>query len=390
MSYNVLDVNSAIENCQFDEFKNTVKSGALDVNKKYEEEGFTALHYVLANPTLDVTQKIQWIKLLASLGADLNMKYGTTPQNNVSPLFVAMRREDTEIIKCLVEQGANLHVVNDTGSTLLHYASDLGNIESIKCLVSLGIDVNARNNNGFTPIFGAADQGEIESIQCLVKLGADVNARSNDGFTPIFMAVSANNIQSLKCLKALGADLNAKTNDGRTALTVGVGLGDVPEAVEWLKNNNPIAMAEAQAKQREIEQKREREEKERRKARLKCILLPAVIGLVAGAGFGIGFALLMPVFPAIMDSISENIYYPVMLLTPVIAAIVVLAKKGGCGLSIGVFFGVWGLYLVFVVLYTLLYDVVRDDNYNTISALFSGATAIVGAGIGTLIGVKRG
>ena len=233
---NLFDVIGAIEKCQFAEFKKTVEMGALDLNKKYGKEGLTALFLVLTSETLSIAQKIEWIKLLASLGVDLNAKSGT--DSNASPLFGAIYREDTEIIKCLVEQGANLHEVNNSsGSSLLDFAASSGLIESIKCLVSLGIDVNARNNGGFTPIFGAADQGQIESMQCLAKLGADVNARSNDGFTPIFMAVSANKVESLKCLKALGADLNAKTNEGKTALTVGIGFGDVPEAVEWLKNN---------------------------------------------------------------------------------------------------------------------------------------------------------
>ena len=288
MSYNEWDVIRAIENCQFDEFKNTVKSGALDVNNKYEEMGCTALHHVLVNRTLDVTQKIEWIKLLASLGADLNMKYGTTPQNHVSPLFLAMQREDTEIIKCLVEQGAHLHEkVNDGGDTLLHAAATFGKIESIQCLVSLGIDVNAKNNNGWTPIYYAADQGKIESIQCLVKLGADVNARSNDGFTPIFMAVSGNKVQSLKCLKALGADLNAKANDGRTALSLGIGLGDVPEAVEWLKINDPIAAveaeAQAQAKQRKIEQ--EARKAQIKKTQKKVAIAAVIAAICIAAGF---------------------------------------------------------------------------------------------------------
>ena len=233
--YSILDVSSAINECQFAEFKTTVESGALDVNMKDDESGLTALKLVLsnANKKLDVAQKIKWIKLLASLGADLNDESGS------ALLRTVMNNEDTEIIKCLVEQGANLHEkFNNNGLSLLHIAAQLGNIESIKCLVSLGIDVNERNNNfGYTPICCAIEGGQIGSVQCLAKLGADVNARINGGYTPIFLATAANNVEGLKCLKALGADFNAKTDDGRTALSVGIKVGDAPEAVEWLKNN---------------------------------------------------------------------------------------------------------------------------------------------------------
>jgi len=234
--YNVLDIIGAIERCQFVEFKNTVESGAIDVNAKYDRHGITALSYVCSSESLDPIHKLEWIKLLVSLGADLNAKSGYG-NDGVTPLYESVFREDTKMIECLVEMGANLHERSDTGATLINHAAALGKIKSIRCLVSLGADVNAREIDGFTPIFQAAQQGQIGCIQCLAELGADVNTRTNDGYTPIFMAVSGNKVESLKCLKALGADLNAKTNDGRTALSVGIGLGDVPEAVEWLKNN---------------------------------------------------------------------------------------------------------------------------------------------------------
>ena len=236
MAYSILDIIGAIQEGKFDAFENTVKSGSLDVNFK-DEKGRTALHHVVLLD-IDSVNRIKWVKLLSSLRADVNVKNN----DGLTPMFFAMMKEDTEIMKCLAGIGADIHQPDNEGKTLIFTATGLGKTEAIKCLVSLGVDVNTKDKEGYTPISSAImnQQEQIASLKYLVKLGADVNARTNQGFTPVFMAVSENKVESLKCLKELGADINAKLSDGRTPLSLGLGFGDVPEAVNWLKANGAV------------------------------------------------------------------------------------------------------------------------------------------------------
>jgi len=234
MDYNFLEIIAAIKGKKFDEFANTVKSGNLDVNLKDTQYGMTALSFAVETSDLDLVNKIKWIKLLVSLGADVNIK----TNKGITPMLMAILKEDTEVMKCLAEAGVDINLRdNEDGKTLIFFAAQLGKTESIKCLVSLGADVNTKDNKGYTPIFSAT---KTEVIKCLVELGADVNAKMINGGTPAHMAVSQNNVEALKCLKSLGADINAKTSDGKTPLSMGIGFGDVPESVDWLKDNGGI------------------------------------------------------------------------------------------------------------------------------------------------------
>jgi len=231
MDYNFFEIIAAIKGNKFEEYTNTVKSGNLDVNLKETQYGMTALSFAVETSDIDLVNKIKWIKLLVSLGADVNTK----TNKGITPMLMAILKEDTEIMKCLAEVGADIHQRdNEDGKTLIFFAAQLGKTESIKCLVSLGVDVNSKDNNGFTPMFSAT---KTEVIRCLVDLGADINAKIINGGTPAHMAISQNNVEVLKCLKSLGADINAKTNDGKTPLSMGIEFGDVPESVNWLKAN---------------------------------------------------------------------------------------------------------------------------------------------------------
>ncbi|MBR1604047.1 MAG: ankyrin repeat domain-containing protein, partial [Synergistaceae bacterium] len=58
------------------------------------------------------------------------------------------------------------------------------NPEVIKLLIDAGADVNARNEDGKTALMAAARYNQNpEVIETLVDVGADVNARNEDGET---------------------------------------------------------------------------------------------------------------------------------------------------------------------------------------------------------------
>ena len=179
-----------------------------------------------------LSEKIEMIKFLVKLGADINEKN----ENNTTPLYMAALAGKTESIKCLVSLGAKIdEKVNNMAPIFI--AASKGQVESIKCLVSLGVNVNVTDDNGMTPVFMAASGGHVDCIECLKSLGADINIKTNEGFTPFFMAVAACKIESMKCLKSLGADINVKHNGGKTPLTFAKEVNELAEAAKWLEAN---------------------------------------------------------------------------------------------------------------------------------------------------------
>ncbi len=61
--------------------------------------------------------------------------------------------------------------------TPLHVASQNGHLDVIRWLLDRGADVNALEVNGKTPLSLALDEGKIEASRLLLERGADANLR---------------------------------------------------------------------------------------------------------------------------------------------------------------------------------------------------------------------
>jgi len=148
------------------------------------------------------------IKKLLDAGADPNALINNTPRARMragSPRIVfatALMRAafsgDLELVRLLLAKGADPAVVSRDNETVLEAAAALGFIQGyskgrsaaerldvIKLLVDLGADVNAADDYGITPLMAAANIGEVAIIQFLVDRGADLGAydlgKKNDG-----------------------------------------------------------------------------------------------------------------------------------------------------------------------------------------------------------------
>ena len=85
----------------------------------------------------------------------------------------AMLRDKSELVKELYARG----------DTALHHAARNGDMEIVKQLVNSGADVNATTDNNHFPLYCAAGHGHVETTEYLVGKGADLQARLSDGKT---------------------------------------------------------------------------------------------------------------------------------------------------------------------------------------------------------------
>jgi ankyrin repeat protein len=147
-------------------------------------------------------EHLDYIKLLLDHGADPN---GRIKDNTLSrtiftmqwflesgavPFIRAAQSSDTELMKLLLQYGADPKLKSDHGDTALTAAGGIGwvegvtyersikeNIEAVKMLLDLGLDPNAANNDGRTALMAAAMKGRTEVIQMLVDKGAKLDTR---------------------------------------------------------------------------------------------------------------------------------------------------------------------------------------------------------------------
>jgi ankyrin repeat protein len=156
---------------------------------------------------------LEFVKKLVAHGADVNAKVtsrrlpvGSSRLNFVgaTPFFLAARTADLELMRVLVDLGADPNVATVDGTTALMVAAGVGSalpgeepgteheaLDAIKVALALGGDVNAVDANGDSAMHGAAYKHLPAVAQFLGAAGARVeiwNRPNKDGFTPLQIA----------------------------------------------------------------------------------------------------------------------------------------------------------------------------------------------------------
>ena len=105
----------------------------------------------------------------------------------------------------------------DTYLSPIHHAAKQGHLEVVRILLEAGADQNAATANGITALMFAARQGHLEVVRLLLETGADKNAAMAHGRTALMLAAKEGHLDVVRTLLKAGADMNAATADGRTA-----------------------------------------------------------------------------------------------------------------------------------------------------------------------------
>lgn len=152
-------------------------------------------------------------ELLISKGADMNEFAANINEFSpleFTPITDAIRTNNIEIIKFMVENGADLQVKTSLGETYLHFAAHLNRIELIEYFIDKGIDVNVIKNGNLTPLHIAAVDGHKELVKLLIDNGADLNIISTDGGTALHFAKASANKEIAEILISHGAKITAR------------------------------------------------------------------------------------------------------------------------------------------------------------------------------------
>ena len=145
----------------------TLLSRKVDVNTA-QGDGSTALHWAVYNGNAEMVQ------MLLARGANVK---ATTRLGALTPLMMAAKSGDADIVQLLTDAKADVLSPNANGTTPLMFTAASGQASVVKLLLDRGADVNAADTtNGQTPLMFAAAQGRIDAVKLLTARRADPNA----------------------------------------------------------------------------------------------------------------------------------------------------------------------------------------------------------------------
>jgi ankyrin repeat protein len=144
-----------------------------------------------------------------------------TPLQGCTPLLLAVKLGNPEIVKVFISHGATCCTPDEKGTTMLHHAAVNGFSEIAHCLVTDGnAKMDQRNQAGCSPLYQAVQHGHTKCVLTFLELQADIEARTRTGATPLYIASDRGNAELVELLLDAGGEANAKTDLEMTPLLV--------------------------------------------------------------------------------------------------------------------------------------------------------------------------
>jgi len=144
----------------------------------------------------------------------------------------SVMKRNVSALRSLLQQKADVNAPQADGTTALHWAVRLGDLEVADMLIRVGAKVSAANRTGVTPLQLAAIDGNPAMIEKLIKAGANPNAPlTPEGDTVLMMAARNGKPAAIRTLLDNGAVVDTReTWGGTTALMWAVSQGHLEAA----------------------------------------------------------------------------------------------------------------------------------------------------------------
>ena len=175
-------------------------------------------------------------------------------------IFKAIRAKNADEVKRILAKG---NVVLDPPrqpnlvNKPLAYAAAYGNLEIVKLILEQGADINGQVAYGDVPLIKAVEHGNRDIIEFLLEQGADVNMPNAFGISPFIGFCAAEDVELVQLALKHGGKTNesyiqnTKPNQGKrnyTALQAAVAYGKTDVVKVLLANGGDPMMPDANGK----------------------------------------------------------------------------------------------------------------------------------------------
>lgn len=201
-----------------------LKKGA-DPNLK-NIEGETALMWSLYDS--------EKVKLLLRSGADIHIK---SRSGNTAFLIACVGANQYEILRLLMDHGANPLDRNGKKETALARAAIFGDTSTLSLLLSTGVDIEGADTSGLTPLIQSIFNVNREGTIFLLNKGANPDRIAAFGLTAVTAVVTYNDLESVNAVLKKTKNINTVDDMGISALMwAAYNEHDNPEIMQALLN----------------------------------------------------------------------------------------------------------------------------------------------------------
>ncbi|CVL06133.1 related to ankyrin [Fusarium mangiferae] len=134
-----------------------------------------------------------------------------------SDLYLNIDLDRRRVVKAFIASGANPHMLGCEGNTPLHLAAISGDEDIIKMLLDRGADISTSNQHGDIPLVLAVRHRRRTAYMKLLELGT-VNMCGENRRTALIEAASVGDFTLVKTLIEKGAAIDFSDDTGQTAL----------------------------------------------------------------------------------------------------------------------------------------------------------------------------
>ncbi|XP_069692913.1 uncharacterized protein [Periplaneta americana] len=203
-----------------------VESGASIISGDKDATGRTALHVAANQNNLDI------VKYLYENGGHKVCNRSCIIQE--TPLHIAASYGRYNNVKFLAERAIHVDVADNKGNTALHNALVFGkSVDVIKCLVEAGANIYKENNRGETALHLAADSNKMEILNYFAEKRANFNIQNKRGITPLHRVAEEGNMTVIRYLMERCSNIDTQDKDGDSSLLYAARKGNT-EVVNYL------------------------------------------------------------------------------------------------------------------------------------------------------------
>ena len=131
----------------------------------------------------------------------------------------AARQGHIEVVRTLLESGADANSQDEFGWTALMDAAYQGHVEAVRILLEVGANADWRDKFGSTALLEAARRSHAGVVKVLLDWGVEIDVSDDElSFTALMWVALENRLQIVKNLVEAGADVNLKDKKGFSAV----------------------------------------------------------------------------------------------------------------------------------------------------------------------------